>query len=94
MPVDPTLLPALELELEYAKHLKPGGQVSDPGRIKAIEDQIKLCKAATKPAEPEVENQSNVSTDYESHDDKVKTAKTKAKPERAVEAPEVETTDA
>lgn len=46
MPIDPTTLPALERELEYAKHTRPGGQPPSPGRIKAIEEQILQTKAA------------------------------------------------
>lgn len=68
MPIDPTRLPALRQELIYANQVKPGGQEPDPGRVAAIEDQIRLHEAAeTKAEEPEVDA-SNASTDYESHD--------------------------
>ena len=68
MPIDPNFLPALEQELEFARQVAPGGQKADPGRIAAIEEQIKLHKAAAKKQAPKEENASNVSTDYQSHD--------------------------
>lgn len=88
MPIDPSFVPALEEELWSAKRVKPGGQLPDPGRIAAIEAEIKRHKAGKK-AEPEAGDKSNESTDYESHDadaDKVKAAREKAakRTERAV----------
>lgn len=48
MPIDPTLVPALERELEQAKKTKGGGQPPRPERIAAIEAAIKLHKKAAK----------------------------------------------
>lgn len=107
MPIDPTLLPALRKELEYAEHVAPGGQVTDPGRLAAIKTQIKLHEAAAKKADSPDENASNVPTDYESHDkdadekqperaERVAKAKDAHKRETAVaseDKSDVETTD-
>lgn len=46
MPIDTTVIPALERELEMARHTRGGGQAPDPARIKAIEDQLRLTRAA------------------------------------------------
>lgn len=67
MPLDPTFVPALEKELEYAHQLKSGGQVTNPGRIAAIEAEIAAHSAAA-PLEEEPTDESNKSTDYQSHD--------------------------
>jgi hypothetical protein len=79
MPIDVTRIPALEYELEQAKGTKGGGQPPNKGRIAAIEEQIKIHRKALEdqgaPKDPEPENASNVSTDYQSHD-----VKTDAKP--------------
>ena len=69
MPIDPTMLPALRVELEMAKRVKPGGQEPRPDRIAAIEEQIKLYEAAAAShVEIVPEPDSNTPTDYESHD--------------------------
>ena len=108
MPFDPNLITALETELEFAHNLKPGGQKVDPGRIAAIEEQIRLYKEAAKrgpgdlAARPARVDQSNMSTDYQSdevgdHPKPVKeTERQKAARRRAEaqEADKVETADA
>jgi hypothetical protein len=68
MPLDPTLVPALEQELAYARNLKPGGQPVDEGRIAAIEEQIRLNSNGAA-SEPEAGDASNDSTDYATTDD-------------------------
>lgn len=95
MPLDPTLVPALEQELAYAKQLKPGGQPVNEGRIAAIEEQIRLHSSGAV-SEPETGDASNESTDYESTDDvherrakkdaERRAAKEKAVAERAPES--------
>lgn len=58
MPIDPSLVPALEYELEQARGTKPGGQPPNEARIAAIEEAIRLHKNAgleTADAAPEVE---------------------------------------
>lgn len=95
MPVDPSFLPALREELWMAKRVKGGGQLPDPARIAAIEEQIKLHEKAAKNKSQPDENASDVSTDYESHDadaddkqperaERVAKARDANKPERAV----------
>ena len=94
---DNPMLAALETELAYAKQLAPGGQKTDPGRVAAIEAQIKHYSGASTP-EPEKTDASNESTDYESHDadaEKVKAArKSHGKSETADAKPAPETADA
>lgn len=51
MPIDVTQLPALERELVYANHTDPSGREPNPGRIKAIEEQIQLVKTALRAKE-------------------------------------------
>lgn len=99
MPLDPTLVPALEKELEYAKHVAPGGQKTDPGRIAAIEAEIALHRSAAV-VEPEATDASNDSTDYRTSDTAAEKRVAKAR-ERAEAAKETaraqapaETTDA
>jgi len=98
MPLDPSFVPALEEELWAAERVKPGGQQPDPGRIAAIEAEIKKHKAAAERVE-EAGDKSNESTDYESHDadaDKVKAARDKAakRAEKAVDKRDGENTAA
>jgi hypothetical protein len=80
MPLDPTLVPALEQELAYAKQLKPGGQPVDEGRIAAIQEQIRLHSGGELP-EAEASDASNQSTDYASTDNvhEARAAKDRAK---------------
>lgn len=84
MPIDKSLLPALRQELEYAKHLKPGGQPVDEGRVAAIEAQIKLHESAGDPIpSPDEENESNKPTDYSENE---KSTKKSPKADRAKQA--------
>jgi hypothetical protein len=87
-------LAALEQELIFAKQVAPGGQKTDPGRIAAIEAEIKAY-SATKDKPVEKTDKSNESTDYESHDDKkVKAARNAHKPENADAKSATENADA
>lgn len=66
MPIDPTRIPALEQELVYAKQVKAGGQLPDPGRVAAIEHELKIHRqvledqlAAQRPKKPPKEPKPN-----------------------------------
>src|SRR4051812_25967858 len=91
MPIDYTRLPALRQELIYSKQVKAGGQEPDPGRVAAIEEQIKLHEKAEREAqkaqrEPSPADASNASTDYESHDADAKDTKAKKPSAKRAEA--------
>ncbi len=87
MPIDPSRIPALEEELFAAKRPSPGGQPSDPARVAAVEHELKIHRAEAKRLAGPVGQPADV-------DAKVEKAKAAAKPEKAVAAPAVETTDA